>query len=120
MRKSFRSSYLRGEEKETYMDYAFPEEREKAREEVLAKEREKNRKMNRKGARAGILLAPLTMGYAIYAHDVPAFFIGAALFLILMQPYAREYLGKYGDFTAKVLYTFAVTLFLGAILLLFV
>lgn len=120
MRKSFRSSFLRGEEKEMQMDYVFPEEREKAREEALAKERERSRKIHKKGARAGILLAPLTMMYAIYAHDVPAFFIGAALLLVLAQPYAREYLGKHGDFIANVMHTFAITLFLGTIILFFV
>lgn len=120
MRKSFRSSFLRGEEKEVQIDYAFPEEREKARQEALEKERERRRKTNKKGARAGMLLAPLTMAYAVYAHDVPAFFVGASLLCILAQPYARDYLGERGEFVAQALRTFAITLFGGAIVLLFI
>ncbi|BEU87275.1 hypothetical protein TAMA11512_07390 [Selenomonas sp. TAMA-11512] len=120
MRKSFRSSYLRGEEQETDQDLAFPDERETARKKVLDAVREKRYGKEKIGARAGMILAPLTMGYAIYAHDVPAFFLGAALILVIGQPFARKYLGKHGDFIAKILYTFAVTLFLGAILLIFI
>lgn len=69
--------------------------------------------------RAAFIIAPAVLLYGLITRDFPVVFLAAALITFFLRPVARHFLGKEGEFVAGVLQGLSLSLFAGAIFLLF-